>query len=263
MPGPEEDYSDLEQVPTPTQTEPGKIIPDKFLSDMRRQIRETIQEEMKKSLQFYSDKVDDFQETIDRYEEKVKYLENQNKDLQNKYTNMKNKYDLLEQKINSLEQTQIENKIEIAGVHKTENENLQEILKKICEKIKQETKDVIKIYRKESKASAGQKRSSSTLVVTLRDGCRDQWLEGAKSVTILDRDVGGETETKVFLREALTPATAHLLWRAKAELKETNLVRFVWCKRGNVLIRKSEKEKVHVIRSEGDIDRWAAALPKE
>ncbi|CAB3248519.1 unnamed protein product [Arctia plantaginis] len=42
-----------------------------MMQEIRRQIRETIQEEMKRSLQFFSDKFDEFQEAINSYEEKI------------------------------------------------------------------------------------------------------------------------------------------------------------------------------------------------
>lgn len=228
--------------------------------ELRRLIRETIQEEMQRNLQFFSDKFDDFQSTINAYEDKIKTLDRQNKDLANKMTFMKNKADLLEQRISTMEQLQINNKLEVCGVTKNDGENLNELSQKICNKLEMDPNDVTKVYRKISKAPSGQIRNNSTIVITLKDEKRDLWLDSAKTKTITGRDIGSNEEGRIYLRESLTPATAYLLWRTKTDLKTSNLVKYVWCKRGCILIRKSDEDKIHTIRSEEDIKKWAQDL---
>lgn len=264
LPDPEEDdVTDTDSITAGASIDPNsqKMLTT-VLSTIRHEIRETIQEELKRTLQFYSDKMDDFQIKIDNYEEKIKLVENQCKDLNNKYTNMKNNLESIQIKLNTLEQEKIENTLEISGIPKEEQENLTEIVKKIGSVINQDNNDIKKIYRKESKGLASRKRHASVVVLTLREGCRDRWLEAAKSCTITPRVLGRDGEGRIYLREALTPATAYLLWKTKSELKDTNLVQFVWCKRGNILIRKSENEKIHSIRSESDVEKWVTALKK-
>ncbi|XP_039750833.1 uncharacterized protein LOC120627060 [Pararge aegeria] len=148
----------------------------------------------------------------------------------------------------------------MSGIPKEQQENLSEIVRKIGNAINQDNNDIKKIYRKESKGSASQKRHSSVVVLTLREGCRDKWLEAAKACSLSPRVIGKDGEGRIHLREALTPATAYLLWKTKSELKDTNLVQFVWCKRGNILIRKSENDKIFAIRSESDVEKWVTAL---
>lgn len=143
-----------------------------ILSEIRNEIRKVIREELQNSLKFYAEKIDDFQESIDNYEHKIKNIENQNQDLKNKFTNIQLKYEVLEQKLNSLEQIMIENKIEICGINKSQNENIENICKKISVKLGQSENDIIKIYRKESKAPAAQNRISTTLVVSLKEAGR-------------------------------------------------------------------------------------------
>lgn len=251
----EENNTDNEQGQTPMDSNDRQL----FLKEIRREIREFMQEELKRTLQFYSDKIDDYEETVEVFKEKVKLIENQNKDLNNKYSNMKLKCDLMEQKINTMEQSQLENLLEINGIE-TNEENLEKIVQKVSEKLEQNAKDIIKVYKKVNKAPSAKKRNESTLVVTLRDGCRDQWLQSSKSKTLTPQDIGLGGERKIYMREALTPATAFLLWKTKTELKGEDRFKFVWCKRGTVLIRKSENEKTYVIRSVNDIEKWLAQL---
>lgn len=254
------DVEDNDNTDTePVLQSPPSNCSEKILQDIRRQIRVIVEEELKRSLQFFSDKIDDYQEKIDKFEEKTKTMEGQNKDLSNRCTHLKLKCELLEQKINDMEQVNMENKLEICGLQRAENENVQDLTRRLCEAIQQNPKDIIKVYRKESKAPSTHKRNASTLVVTLRDGCRDNWLEKSRSTKITGRNIGREDDAKVFMREALTPATAFLLWKAKSELKEKNIFKYVWCKRGTILIRRADEEKIHVIRSVSDIEKWQSS----
>lgn len=238
------------------------ISPDDFrkniLSDIRREIREIIRDELQRSLKFYSEKIDDFQMKIEEYEIKIKDMSKHYVDVENKYKNVNMKYEAMEQKINNIEQSLLCNNFEVCGINKIDNENNQDTLNKLALKLNQKPGDIVKVYRKESQSNPGKTRSQSTLVVTVMEGRRDMWLEASKRVQVYSKDLGIEGESAVYLREALAPATAFLLWKTKTELRNTNLFKFVWCKRGSVLIRKSDKkeDKVHVIKCTKDIEKW-------
>ncbi|XP_061716640.1 uncharacterized protein LOC133524573 [Cydia pomonella] len=251
LPDPEDDDN--------TDTEQVIMVNDKcsqeFLRQLRNDIRDAIKEEMERTLKYYSDKIDDYQQKLDDYEIKMKSIENQNKDLQNKYTNIQLKYNSMEQKLNHIEQNQLDSKIEICGVEKKENENTTEIAKKVARAIEINCDDVISAFRKERRAPAAQQRVASSIVVTLKPGQRDNWITAAKGKTITGQDIGHPEDTRIFLREALTPATAFLLWKAKSELKKDELFKYVWCKGGNVLVRKNDQARIQTIKSEQDIEK--------
>lgn len=251
---PEDD--DLTDIETPTHTNTKDPLSEEFMKKIRAEIRSTIKEEIQRALAFYSNKIDDFQKDMDSFKDRVKTIENTQTDLQNKYSNLKLRYDAIEQKMNATEQSQMENKLEICGVEKTENENLLNIVEKIAQKIRLDTRDVVDAYRKERRATPAQKRISSTIIVTLKAGRRDGWLESAKATTVTGSDIDREDSEEIFMREALTPATSFLLWKSKTELKKEHLYKYVWCKRGNVLIRENETAKIHTIRSVDDIERF-------
>jgi hypothetical protein len=251
LPDPEDDENtDVEQVIMMKDN-----FNDEFMRQLRSDIRNAIKEEMQRTLSFYSAQIDDFQKKIEDYEHKMKCIENQNKDLQNKYSNMQLKYNTMEQKLNSVEQNQLDSKIEICGVEKVEQENTTEIAKKVAQAIQADPSDVINAYRKERRAAAAQQRAASTIIVTLKAGRRDGWLTAVKTRTITGRDIGHTEDARIFLREALTPATAFLLWKAKSELKKDDLYKYVWCKGGNVLARKHDQARIQTVRSEHDIEK--------
>ncbi|KAH9630409.1 hypothetical protein HF086_009558 [Spodoptera exigua] len=184
----------------------------------------------------------EYEAKIHKYEKSMKDLENRCTDLQNHAKNTKVKYEVLETKINQIEQAQLSNQLEICGINQSEKENPEEIAKKVAIAITQNPDDVIKAYRKRRNPSnMVKKKDQPAITVMLRDGIRDQWIDAAKSSMISAASMGQDGAEKIYLRECLTPSTAYLLWKTKEELK--GLFSYIWCKHGNILVRKSEQEK--------------------
>lgn len=253
MPDPEEDdNTDSEIAPIdPTVNSMTK----QMLVEIKREIRQMMREELQSILQFYSDKIDD-------YEIKMKALDNQCIQLNNIYKNLSLKNNVLEQKINSLEQQQLKNIIEIHGIKEQEKEDVTSLSQSVCIKLNLEPTDVKSAYRKKTSRSRTDVNKPTPIVVSLCDGKREKWLAAAKNNNITSKDIGTGGDNKVFVRESLTPTNAFLLWKAKTTLTLDNLCKYVWCKNGTILARKSEKEKAHIIRTEDDINRLASEFKK-
>lgn len=235
------------------------VILQQILRDIRREVKDIIREELQTTLNFYSEKIDDYEAKIKKFEINMKTLDNKCNDLQNNLKNSNLKIGILEQKVNIHEQNQLSNNLEICGIKEVEHENLTDITTNLCEKLKLKPDDVVKVYRK--RRNNKKNVDLMTLTVLLRDGCRESWLEAAKNTPIHANELGCDDEdTKVYLRESLTPATAYLLWRAKEELKKTNLYKYVWCKNGVILVKKNDdpKSKSYPVRAIQDIQRLAA-----
>ncbi|KAM3957772.1 LOW QUALITY PROTEIN: uncharacterized protein ACR2FA_008207 [Aphomia sociella] len=216
-------------------------VTHQILSDVRREVRDIIQQELQTTLQFYSDKIDEYEDKV--YKSQAKSLENKYFDFKNTYQNLELKNEVLEQKINMREQSQITNKIEICGLTEKPNENITEVLTELCYKIGLDSSDMKQIYRK--KNVRGTSKNLPPIVMTLLDGCREKWLEISKNSKLTTHDLGLDNENKIYLRECLTPATAYLLWKAKNELKNSDIVKFVWYKNGMIIVRKNENDKKH------------------
>lgn len=229
-------------------------ITQRILSDIRREVRDIIKEELQSTLQFYSDKIDEYELKINGFENKIKLFDNQNMELKHKYKNLELKYEVVEQKLNAFEQSQLANNIDICGVEETED--VDGMVKNLCIKLNLKAEDVVCTYRKKSnRPEAKQGKLPPPIVVTLKEGRRDSWLQVAKTHTISGKDLGSGEDTKIYLRESLSPTTAYLLWATKNALKTTNICKFVWCKNGQILVKRHEKGKTYNIRSEKDIHK--------
>ncbi|CAH0717647.1 unnamed protein product, partial [Brenthis ino] len=215
-------------------TDPEFLIPDnnmtqQILREIRNEIKDIVQFELQRSLKYYSDKIDDYEERMKLYETRIKRSKIR--------------------KCNQLEQAQLSQQLEVCGVKEVEREDTMEIIKNVASKINTDISDVIKAYRKKVPAHkrTESKRIESPhnpITVILRNGVRSAWLEASKKVKFSARDIGAEGEQNLYLRESLTPATAYLLWKTKSELKVRHGFKYVWCKNGTVLARKSENEKI-------------------
>ncbi|KAJ8724187.1 hypothetical protein PYW07_008167 [Mythimna separata] len=226
-----------------------------ILQDLRREVKQIIKEELQCTLQYYSDKIDEYEIKVQKYEKSMKELENRCSDLQNHQKNINIKYEVLENKINQMEQAQLCNQLEICGINPSEKYNPVEIAKKVAIALAQNPDDIVNAYRRVKKSStAATKKDQTPVTVILREGNRDSWLDATKKTTLSAADMELGDDIKVYLRESLTPSTAYLLWKTKEELKES--FKFIWCKHGNILVRKSEQEKkITTIRSISDIEK--------
>lgn len=240
-----------EEENTDTEPQPATSTQN-IMSEIRREVREVVRSELQTVLQFYSDK-------IDEYETKIKLYENQCTELKNTCKNLALKNDVLEQKVNSIEQNMINHCVEIIGIE--ENADVQTTVNNICNKIKRNQSDIIKAYRKKASRPSGNNKPSP-IIVSLAEGCRDKWLEAAKTTRISSKDLGMQADSHVYIRESLTPNNAFLLWKAKLALKQTEICQFVWCKNGIVMARRIEKEKPYTIRSTKDIEKIESDLKK-
>lgn len=239
----------------------------KFLDEMRKEIRKVITNELQQSLQYYADKIDDFETKINSYETKIKTIENKFTDVKNQQKNILLNFESLEQKYNTLLQDKWSNHIEICGIKKEEHEDVEKIAKKVCMELKQNEGDIISVYRKTDKKRAGPSAGATkhlappAIVLSLKEGRKGQWMSAAK--TKLHNSNLNKERQLYYLRESLSPNTAFLLYKAKTDLKNIGLCEYIWCQNGLVLARKSQNQKIYSIRIESDIKRLAEIFKKD
>lgn len=75
---------------------------------------------------------------------------------------------------------------------------------------------------------------------------KDQWLNKRSTLR--------KMKSNVYIQENLTKSDRALLWEAREWAKRTNY-QYVWYRNGNVLVRKRDREQVHVIRSFDDLQK--------
>uniref|UniRef100_A0A2A4JED4 Uncharacterized protein n=1 Tax=Heliothis virescens TaxID=7102 RepID=A0A2A4JED4_HELVI len=187
---PEVDDEDI----TDTENIMDNNITQRILSDIRREVRDIIKEELQSTLQFYSDKIDEYELKINGFENKIKLFENQNMELKHKYKNLELKYEVVEQKLNAFEQSQLANNIDICGV--AETEDVDGVVKNVCIKLNLKAEDVVCTYRKKSnRPEAKQGKLPPAIVVTLKEGCRDSWLQTIHLVIITEANISDWTKS--------------------------------------------------------------------
>lgn len=266
LPDTEEEESDVETISASTQ---GQLLYDirQELREMRKTVRDIIREELQSTLQFYSKKIDDYESKMHEYENRIKLMDNQLKNVSNASKNIQLKYDVMEQKVNKLEQAQICNKIEICGIDEKE-QDVRKIAEKCAVLLQQKMDCITNVYRKNIATRSGTARAAraaadAPIIVSLREGCSTIWLQAARNVDICSSDLGLQGGTKIYLRASLSPTTAFLLWKAKSDLKDKSLCKFIWCKDGVIMVRKNEGDKkIYYVRSAGDIETIKKELIK-
>lgn len=140
-----------------------------------------------------------------------------------------------------------------------ENEDIKAVTSIICKKINQNPVEIIKAYRHHKRANRpNTHQTPAPIVLTLSEGTREKWLDAAKRTNITKKDLGNAGDNKIYLRERLSPSTSFLLWKSKKELKDSELYKFVWCKNGTILARKTETDKTQTIRSIKDLEKLTA-----
>lgn len=268
LPDPEDEESDMETV---NQSEQEKTLCDirQDVRELRQSIKDIIHDELQSSLHFYSNKIDEYEERTRDYEARIKIMENQYKNIVNTCTNLTLKIEVLEQKINKHEQAQSWNDLEVCGITEQDNEDVKSMMVSLSQILKQKPEDIIRVNRKKKPSRQDSKqaeraRLDAPIIVSLREGTRDSWIEAAKTAKINAQDIGGVGDKKVYLRESLSSMTAYLLWKSKKTLKETMICKYVWCKNGQIMARKKEGEKkIYYINSEKDIGRIGKELQKK
>ncbi|XP_060810214.1 uncharacterized protein LOC132904301 [Amyelois transitella] len=220
-------------------------------------VEKTIQKEMKTitgTLDFFSEKIDEFNECLQACVAKMKDLEKKNAHLINQNVNLETRLNAVEQRVQELEQKQLSNHIEISGIAYTEKVEPVSIAKAVAKQL-----EVPEVSVKAARRTNLRADKVGVLLVELQEEKRAQWLNKAKEKKLTVQDlqstvaVVGDPKDKIYIREALTAYNKWLMWKVKAELKES--FKFIWCKDGLIKVRKDEKSKILIVRNESDIKK--------
>lgn len=223
---------------------------------IRVEVKEVIKDELQRTLEFYSDKIDEYECKMIAYEKNMKTLENHCTELRNNLKNINLKYEVMENKLNQIQQNQLANQLDLCGIEEKDDENIKDIIQLIATNIHRNPDEVIQAYRKKTRNtgnSGTKKRDTPVINVTLKDGTRNLWIEAARKINITPADIGMAGSGKIYLRESLTPSTAFLLWKTKEELRDS--FKYIWCKNGSILVRKNDTGKIIMVKNQQDIEK--------
>lgn len=217
--------------------------------------------DIKASMQFSSDKIDEYEEKFAATEVIIKGVQGKLANTINNLQNLELKYQALEQRITLIEQEKLSAMLEITGIPTKPNEDVNSLVKSISENIQTSMEDVSSIKRvkklllssKDGKNDKG--LDKSTILLTMKNTeKRTTWITAGRETKLVSTTIDPSLkEERIHIREALTNPIKKLLWQAKQKLK--GIYEFVWCKEGRILARKSGKSKVREIRNIMDIDK--------
>ena len=212
------------------------------LYDMKKKL-----EELTDLVDFYSEKYQTLMEFKDSAENKIKALEGRNIYLEKSVGS-------LEDRIQELEDKEKEKNIELSGLEKKKNENLNDIVALVARKLQVSSAEI------ESSARVGREKPESnkpqTVVVTLKSkSARDQWIKCRKTRLVNGDIYGTGSDVPIYINENLTKNKRTLLWETKNQLKGT--YKYIWVQNGQILIKKSDEDKkILKIRTIKDIDHF-------
>jgi len=194
--------------------------------------------ELQKSVEFLSNKVDDYEVKITGYENTVKTLEESNESLTKDNRVLKQEVSSLKFQIESLEQYNRNKNLEIDGVPNNEGEDIRDVVSTLSELVGvpiDYKMDIQAAHRVPTKRKSGVK---PIIVQFSNRQKRDLFLKKSKSVKIKSTHFNPHVpETTVYVNQHLTPYNRELLFKAK-DLKTIGYA-FVWPHDGKVLVKRS------------------------
>lgn len=245
------------------ESDSGHVIGDKpsldtrkLVQEINRELKKTIREEianLETSLEFLSDQISTMETTLKNQDNKIKSLENKNLDLSNKNKNLELRLAVLEQDMQQYEQKTLSTSLEIAGLPDVPALEVSKVISAVASKLDVEVSDV-----QSSRRFMGNKDKTGILLIEMKSHtARNQWIAASKEKRITVGAVlpdvpKDKTDSRIFIREALTKYMKTLLYNAKQQLRDKFL--FVWYKDGKVCARKTNSSKIHYIRSVTDIN---------
>lgn len=190
------------------------------------------------------------------------------KEMQKENEQMRSKLDMLIQqnkekdaiiaklhtRINELEQYSRRDSIEIYGAKEYKDENVEEVVYKIFEKlsVKIEKNDIQVTHR--LTGSVNKNKNIRPIIVKLQRKKAEEILMIKKLLVNDDIYKNGDKD-KVYINESMTSYYKQLLWAAKNKAKEAGY-RYVWFRRGKLLVRRQQGDKAKRIYTEEDINKF-------
>ena len=217
------------------------------LADMKDKQGEVIT-----SIDFLSAKFDEMKKQLEK-------VQASNDALQKENDVLKAKVSKLELSVVQLEQYSRGQNIEIAGIPEKPNENVNDIVLNVLQKVSTNTKaDDVDIVHRVGPATPPQTERTKPRPILVRFKTRrerNKIYEQRKSLMnfkVKDLELGFRESTNIFINENLTPSTKQLLYKANTARKDKGY-RFIWTNSGRILVRKGNDTPAILIATEEDL----------
>lgn len=221
-------------------------------------------------------RLDELKKTVEGVKESQEFISKQYEDLNAKFTEMLNKFNdlnknvtaneekckeleksvaTLNDQVNKLEQKQLSNCAIINGIDKSNNENLLNIVGKICEFLNADidTAHILNAYRT---------GASGTVVVEFSHRIhRDKFLSSRKSKKLFNKNIGNTSNNQIFINEKLTSGNIDIFKEA-CKLRGVDF-RYVWVKHGAIYVKKSDKHQTRKLSTLQEAEKFYKIALKE
>lgn len=211
-----------------------------ILKEFKKDIKSDLKE-FEKSLSFNCGKLDDIMKTINEIQNSMNLISKKQDILEQENVELKKRIKEMEQTDDDIQQYMRNKNIQIDGIPKVENENLEEIMKTIGNKLSINIKDedIDAIHRLPTRST---KNPEPIVVQFLTRKMRDSIIMKGKMKEnrINTKDLELKCiEKPVYINEHLTQKRKEILFEAR-KLKFQKEYKFLWTKGCKIFIRKTE-----------------------
>uniref|UniRef100_A0A8D8Y720 L1 transposable element RRM domain-containing protein n=1 Tax=Cacopsylla melanoneura TaxID=428564 RepID=A0A8D8Y720_9HEMI len=244
----DEDLQEFEEE----EDELGKKI-EKVMKKLLTNHKTQIMKEMKKELtevhrlvEFASGKLDEVSEIMKVITVKQTALEKENQELKLQLT-------MVTDELEDMQQYSRRRIIQIDGIPKQDNENLEEIMKQIGIKlgVSVDNDQIDAIHRIPTRS---QNPEPIVVEFTTRK-VRNSVINNSKTKRIRTKDLGlGTADRPVYIYEQLSPRRKKLLYEAK-KLKQEKQYKYVWTREGKIFMRKEDTSNPIRLQSLDDLKK--------
>ncbi|CAH1119665.1 unnamed protein product [Phaedon cochleariae] len=178
-------------------------------------VLKTQQREVTDSLQFYGNKIDDFNEKLLKFEQRLSVIPQ----LQSKVSDIQTDFDLMRNEMDHLQQQLRMNNLEIQGVPEKNSENVEVIVNGILEVLGLPKDNSIESCHRIPHMDKNDKRPRGIIVKASSKMIKDSIITAIRARKGLDgRDIGlgsGSDKTPIFINDHLTPKNKVLYKRVR------------------------------------------------
>lgn len=236
-----------------------------YLENSQTEIK-SIMNDVKSNQEFLSDQFDNLKSELQKVTIEQNKMKKNCNILQTEQNNHSKIIADLESQVDSLKQKELENKIIISNLPKS-NFDKTELLTNIFDKIQStctvnDIKNVEIIPTKDaqttesSTSKTNQNKSKCFMIVTFNNEEKKiEFMEKKKSKgSLMSNEVGlnSGTDQQIYIRDQLTQFKMKLFREARI-LKDSLNFKFLWMNGSNICLRKQEHSKVYIISSQIDI----------
>ena len=227
---------------------------DMFISEMDNKFKKVVKEleEVKKSISFMSDHVDQLTAENKQLKMDIEIIKKQQQQAIKTIEDNKKKLNENAERLNAMDNHMRFNNLEIHGVPCKENENINDVALKILKAVDTsiKTEDIQTVYRRKDSYN---KPGIIITKMKTREKRIDIFRRKKNLAGFNFSNIGLDT-AKVYINENLCASTKSLFYKAN-QLKKSNNWKSIWTYNGNIKLIKNDQSQIITISNENDLSQ--------